>query len=241
MESLLKFIKCKKCLELLEKPVVLPCGNCICEKHQNEDRDDNNSVYCSVCDLHHEIPPNGGFVRNLPLEELIEQKIDRIDFGEEYHSAYNKLKDFSDLFEEFEKLKNNPEDKVYDIISEIKSEIDLRREELKSQIDKDALSVIKKLDEYEAECKAKIASIKAEIEKNNKINRWKEDLNRWRQQMRTFEKHIDKWKKIHKESSSKYHEMIIAYHNFHDELFLNRLDDYKDLKLFVGNDFDMIK
>ena len=158
MESLLKPIQCTKCFEQLKNPVLLPCGNAICEKHQNEEeRDDNNSVYCSVCDLHHDIP-NGGFVRMLALEKLIEQKIDCIDLGDEYHSAYNKLRDFSDLFERFEKLKNNPSERVYSKISELKSEIDLRREELKNKIDEDALSIIKKLDEYEAECKANIIS-----------------------------------------------------------------------------------
>jgi DNA repair exonuclease SbcCD ATPase subunit len=240
MESLLKFIKCSKCFELLEKPAVLPCGNFICEKHQHEDRDDNNSVYCSVCDLHHVIP-NGGLIRILALENLIGQNIDCIDLGDEYRSAYDKLEDFSDLFERFEKLKNDPDDKIYSKINELKSEIDLRREELKNKIDEDALSIIKKLDDYEKECKTNIASIKAEIENNENLNEWGKDLDLWRLQMRTFKKDIDMWKKIHEESSSKYGEMETAYYKFYKDLFLNRLNDYNDLKLFVGNDSDMIK
>ena len=240
METLIKAITCKKCFELLEKPVVLPCGNCICEKHQHEDREDNNSVYCSVCVLQHGIP-NGGFVRNLPLEELIDQKIDCIDMGDEYNSANSKIKRFSDLIDQIETVKTNPENAIHDIISKLKSEIDLRREVLKNKIDEDALSLIKKLDEYETECNANIASIKAEIEKSDNLNEWREDLNSWRQQMRTFKKDIEMWKKIHEESSSKYDEMETSYNNLHNGLFLNRLDDYKNLKLFVGNDFDMIK
>ena len=241
MECLLNVIKCTKCFEQLKNPVVLPCGNAICEKHQEESqREDNQSIYCSVCDLHHDIP-NGGFVRNLALKRLIEQKIDSIDMGDEYHSAYDKLQDFSDLFERFEKLKNDPGDKIYSVISELKGKIDLRREELKSQIDKDALSIIKVFDDYEAECKENIAS---KIEDNTKLNAWKEDLNRWRQQMRTFEKDIDKWTTIYEESSSKYDEMCTSYNELYDRIFLNRLDDYRDLdkhKLFIGTDFDMIK
>jgi hypothetical protein len=65
------------------------------------------------------------------------------------------------LLERFEKLKKDQDEKVYSIISELKSEIDLRREELKKKIDEDAFSIIKKLDEYEVECKANIPSIRA--------------------------------------------------------------------------------
>ena len=240
MECLLEPLQCTKCFEQLKTPVVLPCGNAICEKHQEECKDEKKSIYCSVCDVHHDIP-NGGFVRNLALQRLIEQQIDSIDMGKEYHYTYNKLKYFSDLYKTFEKLKNNPEDKVCSIISELKNQIDLRREELKSQIDKDALSLIKKLDEYEVECKANIASIKDEVEKSNKLNEWKDDLDGWHKQMRTFKKDFNMWMKIHEASSSKFEEMNTAYIKFYKDLFLNRLDDYKDLKLFVGNDFDLMK
>ena len=240
MDCLLEPIQCTKCFEQLKTPVVLPCGNAICEKHQNEDRDDNNSIYCSVCDLHHVIP-NGGFLRNLALEKLIERKINCIDLGNEYRSTFVKLEHFSELIEKLENLKKDPGEQVYNKISELKSEIDLRREQLKKKVDEDALSIIKQLEEYEKECMANISSFKAEIENNLKLYDWKEDLNRWRQQMQTFEKDIDMWKKIHEESSFKYDEMRKAFNKFHKGLFLYRLNDYKDLKLFIGNDFDMIK
>ena len=240
MECLLEPLQCTKCFEQLKTPVVLPCGNAICVNHQNEDKDENNSIYCSVCDLNHVIP-NGGFVRNLALEKLIERKIDRIDLGDEYRSTYEKLEDFSEFFEKLEKLKKDPSGEIYNKISKIRNKIDLKREELKNKIDEDALSIIKQLDEYEAECKANIASIKAEIEDNTNLNGWKEDLNRWRLQMRTFEKDIDKWKKIHKEASIKYDDMRMSYYKILANLFLDRFYDYKDLKLFAVNHSDMIK
>ena len=240
MDCLLEPIQCTKCFEQLKTPVVLPCGNAICVNHQNEDKDENNSIYCSVCDLHHVIP-NGGFLRNLALEKLIERKINCIDLGNEYRSSFVKLENFSELLEKLENLKKDPGEQVYSKISELRNKIDLRREQLKNKIDEDALSIIKQLDEYEKECMANISSFKAEIENNLKLYDWKEDVNRWRQQMQTFEKDIDMWKKIHEESSFKYDEMRKAFNKFHKALFLQRINDYKDLKLFVGNDFDMIK
>ena len=143
MECLLKFIKCKKCDKVLEKPIVLPCGNFICEKHQNEDKDENNSIYCSICDLNHEIPLNKGFIRVLPLDQLIEKNIECIDLGNEHHSANEQIKRFSDLFEKFEKFNSNLEYAIHNKISELKAKVDLRREELKNQVDEEALALIK--------------------------------------------------------------------------------------------------
>lgn len=60
--------------------VLLPCGNVICQKHQYENQETQSGIFCTACDLHHEIPPNGGFVRIIPLENLINQNIDHIDF-----------------------------------------------------------------------------------------------------------------------------------------------------------------
>ena len=197
-ECLLESVKCNKCFNRLEKPVILPCGNPICDKHQHEDN--KKTIYCSVCDLDHEIPPNGGFIRISFFEKLIEKNIDCVNLRDEYKAADEKIKQFPDLIERFEKLKSDPKNIIYDKINELKADIDLRREELKNQIDKEALEFIKKLDEYEADCKTNLSSIKAEIENNEKLIELKEDLNRWREQMNNFKGDDESWKKIYKES-----------------------------------------
>ena len=78
MEYLQESIKCKLCFQSLEKPVLLPCGNVICQKHQHESQENQNGIYCTVCDLNHEIPPNGGFIRNLPLENRYDKVINDV-------------------------------------------------------------------------------------------------------------------------------------------------------------------
>lgn len=234
MECLLKFIKCKKCDKVLEKPVILPCGNFICEKHQNEDREENNSIYCPICDVNHEIPPNKGFIRVLPLDQLIEKNIECIDLGNEHHSANEQIKRFSDLFEKFEKFNSNLEYAIHNKISELKAKVDLRREELKNQVDEEALALIKKLDDYEAECKKKIVTIKAD--NNQKLNVWKKDLNLWREKMDNFKKDIKMWEKINKEANDKYEQMNLAFIDVRKSIFLNQLNEYENLHASIGRD-----
>ena len=238
MDVLLESIKCKRCFSKLENPVSLPCGYVICEKHQHEG--DIKAIYCSFCDIDHDIPTNG-FPKNRFLEKLIEKNIDCIDLGDEYNATNQKIKRFSELFERFVKIKSDPETAISNRISELKVEIDLRREELKIQIDEESLALIKKLDEYESECKANIISIKAEIESNKKLNEWKEDLNKWREQMNNFKRDITLWKKIFEEASSKYDQMKTACISLYKKFFMERLNDYLNLKVLIGNDRDMIR
>ena len=234
MECLLKFIKCKKCDKVLEKPVILPCGNFICEKHQYEDREENNSIYCPICDVNHEIPPNKGFIRVLPLDQLIEKNIECIDLGNEHQWAFEQIKRFSDLFEKFEKFNSNLGLVIHDKISELKAKVDLRREELKNQIDEEALALIKQLDNYEVECKEKIVTIKADT--ILKLNLWKEDLNLWREKMNNFKKDTKMWENINKEATDKYEQMNLSFSEVRKSVFLNQLYGYENLQVSIGRD-----
>ena len=123
----------------------------------------------------------------------------------------------------------------------MKADIYLRREELKKQIDEEVVELIKKLDEYEAECKSKIASMKTEIENNEKLNEWKDDLNRWYEQMNTFKKDLTLWKTVCVEVSSKYAQVESAYDDLYDTIFLNRLTWIKFYKSLIGSDRDLIR
>ena len=70
------------------------------------------------------------------------------------------------------------------------------------------------------------------------LNGWKQDFDQWRVQMNaTFKK--DNWKKISEEASLKYDQMNSAYDKLYKNTFLNRLNNYEGLKLFI--DLDIIK
>ena len=229
----LESIKCKICSKVLEKPVLLPCGNVMCEKHQQGEM---KSIYCKVCDLDHEIPPNGAFIRILLLDKLIENNL-----GDEYNSAKYKLERFSDLIEKFENLNDQPECIIHNKISELKAEIDWRRETLKNQIDEDALAFIKKLDDYGKECNANITASKSNINVSNEMfSNLGKLLKKLREQMDNLKMDVTLWNNI-KEVTSIYDQMESIYNDIYNKFFLNRLNDHNNLKVLLGSDRDMIR
>lgn len=76
---------------------------------------------------------------------LLEQKLHQLNIGDEYKRAAQAFDRFTYLIKECKKLTENPELQMHQKIAEFKNAIDLRREELKREIDAKALDLIKEL------------------------------------------------------------------------------------------------
>ena len=195
MNLLDESIKCKSCDEIISEPVVLYCGHSICKYHVDIAVKENQKLMkCDICNKSFDIPING-FAPNRALENLMEVDIDELDLGEEYNAAFDKCEYFGDLLDQLNSIKNDPEVKIHTVLSDLRNKVkkiisssvcefchynnfelnkvDLRREELKQEIDKKALEMIEKLNQYEKDCKA---SIKPDSSLDNKIDKWKTHL-----------------------------------------------------------------
>ena len=123
-------------------------------------------------------------------------------------------------------IKNDPEMRINSVISDLRNKVDLRREELKSEIDLEATKMIEKLDEFEKECKSNIPSIKSGARLDNKLERWRNDFTECEKSLSTFKK--ETWNKVFNKSSYKLRNLQSELLKFNDNLFLNRLNQFKD-------------
>jgi hypothetical protein len=242
MNLLKDSITCSKCKLILKLPVTLPCGHCICKHHVNEvlETNANNQIECFICTKLYDIPVNG-FAPNRPLESLFEKKIELMDLGKEYNSARDKCEQFQELLNRFKRLKNDPEMGIHSVISEIKSKVDLRREELKKEIDNESMRIIEKMDEFEKECKSNLVSLKPDSKLDEGLERWENGLKRWFRQLSTFERNVNRWEGILRLSKLQLKSLHSEYLKFNRSLFLNRLDEIKPLQLFIESSFDSIR
>ena len=146
-------LNCSICKKLVNTPVVLPCGHNICNQHQIEAIGIKHELTCLCCHASHLIPESG-FPVNLVVEQLLKMQLDQIDMGEEHKNASKSIQELESVTETLKKLKENPENEIYETISALKNQVDLDREVLKNKIDEEADRLIKELDEYEKECKS---------------------------------------------------------------------------------------
>ena len=146
-----KKLTCKYCNKVYNEPITLPCGDSICKQHVHDllAIDDTNTFLCPFCN---ERNSNQNLRVNKTIQELLDAEVHKFELDPKYERI---LSSFKTEIRNLEVILNDPESVIYDEIKELKRQVDLNREELKSQIDKLANDVIQKLESFEAEFKSK--------------------------------------------------------------------------------------
>jgi chromosome segregation ATPase len=144
-------LTCNYCKEIYKQPLSLNCcAETICKCHIEEllSIDDSNTFVCPYCD---EKNSNQKFKVNKLIQDLVENELHHFKIDNTYTDTLNK---FKEEIEKFESILTDPENFIYEEMSELKRKVDLNREELKSEIDELANDLIKKLEEYEQKFKS---------------------------------------------------------------------------------------
>jgi hypothetical protein len=139
-------LTCKYCNEIFRDPVSLNCcGETICRSHINEllSIDDSNTFTCPFCN-HENL--NQNFNVNKLIQDLIGNEIHKFELDPKYVRLLNDLKM---EIEKLATLLKDPENYIYEEMNEIKRQVDLDRESLKSEIDKLADGLIRELETCE--------------------------------------------------------------------------------------------
>lgn len=142
-------LECLLCKDLFKEPVFLPCGCTVCKKHVDAKATENAelaTIQCPKCQIDHDIPEKGFVVNSMAVSILERSSAQAKREEAEKKTTIESFEYLKDLFDEFKRIQDTPEleiDRVYD---ELKNKIDLRREEAKMKIDKEALGLIEELE-----------------------------------------------------------------------------------------------
>lgn len=105
MEIIRTSIKCIECKKTLNAPVLLPCGEAVCQEHTEAKE---NGVYeCGCCGANHTIPDEG-FGRIKALENIIKTEIEKINLGNEHNEAWQSCNRLKDILSKFVILNTDP-------------------------------------------------------------------------------------------------------------------------------------
>ena len=144
-------LTCKYCNQVFKEPITLACGDNICKHHLEEliTNKSSKKFTCPVCN--EENPTNQPFIVNKLIQRLIKIELHAFKLDPKYVTMLNSLK------VEIEKLAailKDPENFIYEEISELKRQVDLDRERLKYEIDEQADGLIRQMESYEKRFKA---------------------------------------------------------------------------------------
>jgi hypothetical protein len=220
---------CMDCGLILDLPVALPCGNCVCKKHIKREYKIYN---CAACKKIHVVPEEGFNVCKV-LENLINTIIKQSKLRAEYEEALGCCKHLKNSIDSFYLLVNNPSTLVRDTLSEFKSKVNFLRENFKAMIDEKAEEIIEETNNYEQECVRESNRIKYNDDDIRQISK---ELESWTATLSPLNSGQDDLNTIKVRSKIHLNDIEAMVNAFKSALFLRKLDDFK-LKF---NDFSNI-
>jgi hypothetical protein len=198
MNSISASLKCVNCRKLMVSPVFLPCGCSICHRHTIDVN--GGHVICCACEIEHPMPTNG---HQFPLNKDLDKKI-KTQFARNqnpnYIEAMKMCERFDEILTNIELILNDPFNFAYETINNLENFVQLKGEEMISNIDEKIITLkdelLDKNDEVNDDLVAKSEIIRVDGEKENlkiekKMNLAFEKLNEYKKDCKKIFKKIE--------------------------------------------------
>jgi hypothetical protein len=151
-------LMCPSCLQKLQSPRILPCGDSICFECILIDKNKTELCKCPVCNEIHKIDVNS-LPRIKILEKLLNKKPTEIDVIKTFKTLKEKLEVLSSNRDKLERYLNFPHEIIQDHCKGLLNQIDLTTEKAHRLVDRLSDSLINQVNEYEKECIAQFESL----------------------------------------------------------------------------------
>ena len=119
MDLISKAIKCSICNSVLNSPVILPCEHNICQNHVQ----DVSSIQCGECGQEHCVPSNGRFPSNKPLSDIIQARIESLNFGKHHSAAKSSCIQLDELLRRADLTIKDPNNFIYEKINSMREKV----------------------------------------------------------------------------------------------------------------------
>ena len=150
MMNIKEKLTCKCCNEIYNNPVTLACGDTVCRHHIEEQISSYSLSRTFLCPLCNRENLNQNLDVNKVIQSLLEIELHEYQINPVYKTV---LKNLNKEIENLESILKDPENCIFEEIGELKRQVDLDRERLKTDIDSFANDFINRLESHEARFK----------------------------------------------------------------------------------------
>lgn len=238
MDKISTSLKCVFCTEILLKPVTLPCGHSICQKHTETN---NERITCAQCGSNH---LNKGFCVSEALEKIIASQLASLDFGNVHKEARSSCAKLRDVLDRITLVLKDPNFYTHEEINELKNRIVLKNEEFKFKLEEATQKLLDSLEKYNDNCKQYLNSV--DYEKNANImlearNEAEKELEERLLILNEIKLNESDWKQIQADTDQKCNDLKQKLNEFQQQLLLERLEENKrNINMFEKINVDSI-
>jgi hypothetical protein len=141
---------CQQCEGRLDIPKILPCGKTICSLCEITIRINDKMFDCMLCKEKHEMPKNGLLI-NDTLMKILSIKLQKISRGKAFDSLEIFLNEIQKKHNFIKLGIENSSDLIKEHCIELRSDVQLKAEEVMQLVNDLSSKIIEEIDEYEKE------------------------------------------------------------------------------------------
>jgi hypothetical protein len=218
-ETIQGLLSCVWCSSSLEEPVMLPCGETVCFKHEATFK--NGDGECELCGETHELDTNKHFPLNKIAQGMIDNRIKDLNLGENHRKAAESLKELSKFLDRFEHMKASGQKSINEFFQKQRSKVNLTREELiRKLIVRCCEELLGEIDDYENECTLNLAHLNELYDSD--LASIKSNLVTWQTEIKHLVMNEKLWRNIN-EHCERYLEILKEKHrSFENSMFLGK-------------------
>lgn len=199
-EILFDNLKCTICHKIFQDPVMLPCGEtvcntCITDFIEDQSSEKSGQFKCCACDEDHSIPVTKGFPKSKRMSSLIEIKPKNVNRGK----FIEKFKaDINQCISEINRIKSSLETKeetVKDYFEAKRQQIYQVTESKINELNKKSIELLERIDELESEHLENLKNVQTQKQIEDDLKKAAEFCEIWTEKLKkpeTSEEEVEK-------------------------------------------------
>jgi hypothetical protein len=220
--------RCNICTNVIHNPVTLPCGDSICKYHVDkllENSETDITYKCAKCMREFHIP-ECGFEINFAMDFLLKRQLEKLDFGDTYKEAIKECERLRSMVKEYESNKNGPELALCEHYSELRTRVEILKEDFKEKLEDLSYKMADKLATSESACKEYLR-----VNQDNFaefIIQTEKKLKLWNEELEMFKIDEEKWKEIKEEAIEQQKKIKLFVNKLNNEILSDTFCKYNE-------------
>ena len=152
-----KLMMCEFCCKTFTSPILLPCGETMCEKDINGlfvKENEPHVIYCFFCNKEHRIP-TFGFPSNKIVNNLLAHNVQNLDMGHTYEHARRVLDTLKTKLADMGRIRASPKKYIQSFVDQLIDEMAKKRDHAKVITDAIFQQMVHTLGEFKDNCEAR--------------------------------------------------------------------------------------
>jgi hypothetical protein len=197
-------LDCEYCMEELVGPVILPCGETICSRHEAEFKRSK----CMYCDKKHSLNKTDHYPPNKIIQNLLDAQITSLDLGEIHSKAVIMLQKLKNKILLHEETLSEPKFTISNYFYRLRDSVNLEKRRLLKKINDCSEKLLLEIESLEKECEENLLNLNpVMIKEEESLLAIKQNLIDWENEVNSLRVNERLWSSVEQKAKEQFDDL----------------------------------